>query len=109
MAGYVPYPVIFLSHGKIEAPHVVATLTAQLILWASLFSDLTFRFYLHQTLPNYLASNEVISTKTVVLLTIVYFTTGKYYSKHVQGQIYLLLTDGSSVKCVAIYKTFFSP
>ena len=82
MAGYVPYPVIFLSHGQVQAPHIAATLTSQLILWASILSDLVFRFYLHRTLPNFLASNEVISTKTVVLLTIIYFTTGTYqYSK----------------------------
>ena len=73
MAGHVPYPVIFLS--GINVPHIAATLTAQFILWTSLFCEIGFRFYLYLTIDNNFQSNEIISTKTVFLLALIYFIT----------------------------------
>ena len=73
MAGHVPYPVIFLS--GINVSHIAATLTAQFILWASIFCEIGFRFYLYLTIDLPFQSNEIISIKTVFLLALIYFVT----------------------------------
>ena len=90
MAGHVPYPVIFLS--GINVSHIAATLTAQFVLWASIFCEIGFRFYLYLTIDLPFQSNEVISTKTVFLLALIYFSSAvaKLLSQHYLTTILLI-------------------